>query len=169
MMEARLIKLMGIDKDGLKKLLPAAAKQSEMKKQKVTPMRLAISILLQHPKLAFSLPPFPEFKELNKPGINLLSEILDICRVSPNITTGQLLENWRNKPEYTNLNKLAMWRNDVQDDKREDVFFDILENFLTIHIKTKIENLKMKERAGEVLSSTEKKELATLLMDQLKH
>ena len=169
MMEARLIKLMGIDKDGLKKLLPAAAKQPEMKKQKVTPMRLAISILLQHPKLAFSLPPFPEFKELNKPGINLLSEILDICRVSPNITTGQLLENWRNKPEYTNLNKLAMWCNDVQDDKREDVFFDILENFLTIHIQTKIEKLKLKERAGDVLSITEKNELATLLMEQLKH
>ena len=168
MMEERLTKLLGIEKEGLKKLLPVAKKQVEVKKQKVTPMRLAISILLQYPKLGFSLPPFPEFKELNKPGINLLSEILDICRVSPNITTGQLLENWRNKPEYTNLNKLAMWNNDVQNDKREDVFFDVLENFLTIHIKTKIEHLKLKERAGEELSKTEKKELSTLLMEQLK-
>ena len=168
MMEERLTKLLGIEKEGLKKLLPAAIKQSEVKKQKATPMRLVISILLQHPKLGFSLPPFPEFNELNKPGINLLIEILDICRVSPNITTGQLLENWRNKPEYTNLNKLAMWNNDVQENKREDVFFDILENFLTTHIKTKIEKLKLKERAGELLTSSEKKELSTLLMEQLK-
>ncbi len=167
MIEDKLIKLLGIEKESLKKLLPAAGILAEPKKQKATPMRLAIALLLQHPKLAFSLPEFPEFKMLDLPGINLLSEILDICRVSPNLSTGQLLENWRGKPEYSNLNKLAIWRHDIKEDKREDVFFDILENFLTTHIKTKIEKLKLKERSGKILSNIEKKELATLLMEQL--
>ncbi|MCK5818137.1 MAG: DNA primase [Psychromonas sp.] len=166
MMEEKLTKLLGIEKEGLKKLLPAASILVKPKKQKSTPMRLAISILLQHPKLAFSLPLFPEFKIIDLPGINLLCEILDICRARQDLSTGQLLENWRDKPEYSNLSKLAIWNNDVEEDKHEDVFFDILENFLTIHIKTKIEKLKLKERSGKILSSIEKKELVTLLMEQ---
>jgi len=167
MIEDKLIKLLGIEKESLKKLLPTTTTLPAPKKQKVTPMRLAISLLLQHPKIAFSLAEFPEFKMLDLPGINLLSQILDICRVTDNLSTGQLLENWRGKPEYTSLNKLAIWQHDVEEDKREDVFFDILENFLTIHIKTKIEKLKLKERSGTMLSNIEKKELATLLMEQL--
>lgn len=170
MMKERLIVLLGVDEDSLKKLLPDAQKtNNNHKKQKVTPMRLAISVLLQHPNVAYGLPEFPEFKEMNLPGITLLDSLLEICRIHPNITTGQLLEHWREKPEYNQLNKLAVWQNDVKEENYEAVFLDILESFLNSHINNKIEFLKQKERSGEVLTNEERKQLASLLLEQKQH
>ncbi|MCG6200429.1 DNA primase [Psychromonas antarctica] len=167
MMKERLIILLGVDEDGLKKLLPDAKKiEQKNKKQKVTPMRLAVSLLLQHPSIAYGLPEFPEFKELNLPGITLLNSLLEICRITPNINTGVLLEHWRERPEYKQLTKLAAWQNDVNEEKYEAVFLDILENFLNLHISNKIEFLKQKERAGRILSSEETLQLFSLLREQ---
>jgi len=167
MMKERLVVLLGVDEDGLKKLLPDAQKANNKdKKQKVTPMRLVISLLLQHPNVAYGLPEFPEFKEMTLPGLTLLNSLLEICRITPNITTGQLLEHWREKPEYKQLNKLAVWQNDVQEEKYEAVFLDILENFLNLHLSNKIEFLKQKERSGAVLTSEETLQLASLLLEQ---
>ncbi|MFT6985143.1 MAG: DNA primase [Psychromonas sp.] len=170
MMKERLVVLLGVDEDGLKKLLPDAQKtENKNKKQKVTPMRLAISLLLQHPSMAYGLPEFPEFKELNLPGITLLNSLLEICRLTPHITTGQLLEHWRDKPEYKQLNKLAVWENDIKKEKYEDFFLDTLENFLNLYINNKVEFLKQKERAGTILSSEEMHQLFSLLREQKQH
>jgi len=167
MMEERLTKLLGIELEGLQKLLPQ--KKDNVKqtvKNKTTPMRLAISILLQHPNIAYGLPDFPEFKEIQLPGLSLLNSILDICRVTPNITTGQLLEHWRETPQSKQLNQLAIWQNDVKEDKYEDTFLDILENFLNLHLNNKIEYLKQKARSTESLTAQETQQLAVLLSEQ---
>ena len=167
MMKERLIVLLGVDEDGLKKLLPDSQKTNNNdKKQKVTPMRLAISILLQHPNVAYGIPEFPEFKEMKLPGLSLLNSLLDICRISPTITTGQLLEHWREQPEYKQLNKLAVWQNNIGDSQYEDYFFDTLESFLNMHINNKIEQLKQKERSGIGLTNQERKQLISLLIEQ---
>ena len=167
MMKERMIVLLGVDEDGLKKLLPDPQKiNNNDNKQKVTPMRLAISLLLQHPNVAYDLPEFPEFKEMNLPGLNLLNSLLEICRITPNITTGQLLEHWREKPEYKQLNKLAVWQNNIGESEYEAYFFDTLESFLNSHINNKIELLKQKERSGMALTSEERKQLISLLLEQ---
>ncbi|WP_022942716.1 DNA primase [Psychromonas hadalis] len=167
MMEERLTKLLGIELEGLKKLLPKKEDSNKKnKKSKTTPMRLAISLLLQHPNIAYGLPDFPEFQEMQLPGLTLLNSLLELCRVSPNITTGQLLEHWREKPQGKQLNQLAVWQNDVEEDKYEDVFLDILENFLNLHLNNKIEFLKQKDRSSETLTSKEKRQLTMLLMEQ---
>ncbi|WP_094751571.1 DNA primase [Psychromonas sp. CD1] len=164
MMEERLITLLGVEKSALIKLMSQRSISSPSKQsKKVTPMRLAISLLLQHPKIAYDLPLFPEFKEINLPGLSLLNQLLDICRTNPHINTGQLLEYWRDKPESQQLKKLAVWNNHVDDRKYEDVFLDILEKFLTLHINQKIEQLKMKSRKGETLTSAEILQLTSLL------
>ncbi|ABM02177.1 DNA primase [Psychromonas ingrahamii 37] len=170
MMEGRLIALLGIEKEGLNKLLPAAASNSRIdKRQKVTPMRLAISVLLQHPNIAYGLPEFPEFKEMTLPGLSLLNSLLEICRTTPTITTGQLLEHWREKPESSQLNKLAVWQNDIKEDYYEAFFLDTLENFLNFHLTSKIEFLKQKSRLGQALTSAETQQLALLLAEQKQH
>ncbi len=167
MMEERLITLLGIEKEGLNKLLPTAkAAAKSDKKQKVTPMRLAISVLLQHPGIAYGLPEFPEFKEMNLPGLSLLNSLLDICRITPHITTGQLLEHYRDKPEGKQLNKLAVWQNDIKEENYEAFFLDTLENFLNLHLVNRIEFLKQKARSGQALSSAETQQLALLLIEQ---
>ncbi len=170
MMDEKLINLLGIEKEGLKKLLPRSQEQNKNKiKQKATPMRLAISVLLQHPNVAFDLPLFPEFQEMNLPGLPLLNSLLEICRNSPNITTGQLLEHWRDAPEYKQLQTLAIWENNIDDDNYEAFFLDTLENFLNLHLQYKIEYLKQKARTGNALTSEETQQLAALLVEQKQH
>lgn len=167
MMEERLTKLLGIELEGLQKLLPQKESNSKPAiKNKTTPMRLAISLLLQHPNIAYGLPNFPEFKEIQLPGLSLLNSLLDICRMSPNITTGQLLEHWRETPQSKQLNQLAVWQNDVKEDKHEDLFLDILENFLNLHLNNKIEHLKQKARSSDALTIEETQQLAILLSEQ---
>lgn len=167
MMETRLISLLGIEKEGLSKLLPAA-KTVERKQtsQKITPMRLAISLLLQHPQMAYQLTEIPEFKEIQIPGLTLLNTLLEICRVTPHLSTGLLLEHWRGEPQEKQLITLATWNNQVQEDKFEEVFFDILDNFLSLHLTQRIEHLKHRSRQGEVLSAEETLQLAKLLKEQ---
>ena len=112
MMETRLISLLGIEKEGLQKLLPAPQKVTKKQtSHKITPMRLAISILLQNPQMAYQ----------------------------------------------------------VQEDKYEEVFFDILDNFLRLHLTQRIEFLKQKSRQGEVLTAKETLQLAQLLKEQKQH
>jgi DNA primase len=167
MMEEKLIKLLGIDKDGLKKLLPdSKSVHGADKKHKVTPMRLAISVLLQHPSIAYGLPEFPELKEIDLPGMSLFNSLLEICRITPNINTGKLLERWREKPESAQLNKLAVWQNDVKEGNYEAVFLDTLEKFLNLHLSNKIEYLKQKERTGQSLTKEEKIQLLQLVQQQ---
>jgi len=69
-------------------------------------------------------------------------------------------------PEYKLLNKLAIWENDIGEDKYEAQFFDILDKFLSSHLNNKIELLKQKERSGGILTSEETLELASLLLEQ---
>lgn len=167
MMEERLTKLLGIELEGLQKLLPKKENANNKEiKNKTTPMRLAISILLQHPNIAYGLPDFPEFKEIQLPGLTLLNALLEICRTNPNITTGQLLEHWRETPQSKQLNQLAVWQNDVKEDKYEDLFLDTLEKFLNLHLNNKIEYLKQKARSSNALTTEETQQLAILLSEQ---
>jgi len=170
MMETRLLSLLGIEKEGLKKLLPAAQTvEKKVTSQKITPMRLAISLLLQNPQMVYQLPEIPEFKEIQIPGLTLLNSLLEICRETPHLSTGLLLEHWRSKPEEKLLITLATWKHQVQEDKYEQVFFDILDNFLTMHMTQRIEFLKQKSRQGGILSIEETLQLDKLLREQKQH
>jgi len=170
MMETRLLSLLGIEKEGLKKLLPAAQTvEKKVTSQKITPMRLAISLLLQNPQMVYQLPEIPEFKEMQIPGLTLLNSLLEICRKTPHLSTGLLLEHWRSKPEEKLLITLATWKHQVQEDKYEQVFFDILDNFLTMHMTQRIEFLKQKSRQGGILSIEETLQLDKLLREQKQH
>ncbi|TEW52310.1 DNA primase [Psychromonas algicola] len=170
MMETRLISLLGIEKEGLQKLLPAPqAVEKKATSQKITPMRLAISLLLQDPQMAYQLAEIPEFKEMQIPGLTLLNSLLEICRVTPHLSTGLLLEHWRNEPEEKLLITLATWKHQVQEDKYEEVFFDILDKFLSMHLTQRIEFLKQKSRQGETLTKEETLQLTQLIKEQKQH
>ena len=119
--------------------------------------------------MAYQLSEIPEFKEMQIPGLTLLNSLLEICRETPHLSTGLLLEHWRNKPEEKLLITLATWEHQVQEDKYEQVFFDILDNFLTIHLTQRIEFLKQKSRQGEILTAEERLQLAQLLKEQKQH
>ncbi len=77
--------------------------------QPMTPVRLAITLLLKQPDLA-QLPNLPtQWKDLKKPGISLLTELLETIQETPSLATnkGALFERWRGREEARHLSKLA--------------------------------------------------------------
>ncbi len=75
--------------------------------QKPTLMQQAITMLLQHPHLAQTLEETVSWKHLQIPGSQILQQLLDLLLSDPNIHTGAILEQWRDNPEFSALNKLA--------------------------------------------------------------
>ena len=71
-------------------------------------VRHAIALLLQKPGLAAGLPPPYPFVALRQPGIELLTELIAIGSVRPEITTGVLLSQFDEREEAPALRKLAM-------------------------------------------------------------
>lgn len=79
-----------------------------------TPLRLAIALLLQDPKVSFGLAVQPALKHIKMAGVDLLITLLDITRTQQ-LSSAQLLEEFRNKPEHGTLKKIAQWEHQVAD------------------------------------------------------
>ncbi|MCQ8869405.1 DNA primase [Vibrio splendidus] len=131
---------------------------------KRTPMREVIALLIQNPSYADMVPDLSSVKGLQLPGLSLFVEVLDICRVNPHISTGQLLEHWRENKHEALLSRLASWEIPLDEDNQEDIFLDSLDNILAQCVEKQIENLQAKARSVG-LSAEEKRELLALMLD----
>ncbi|MCH2086144.1 MULTISPECIES: DNA primase [unclassified Pseudoalteromonas] len=125
------------------------------RKFKITPMRQAIGILLQHPSLATSIAYMPELAEMKIAGIELFLRIQHLALEREGITTAQILESFRDGAEYDALVKLATWQHQINDDRLETVFkntFKFIEDqclnyrLETLLIKDKTQGLSSEER-----------------------
>jgi len=131
---------------------------------KRTPMREVIALLIQNPSYAEMVPDLSSVKNLTVPGLSLLLEVLEYCQLHPNITTGQLLEQWRNSSQSALMLRLAGWEIPLDDDNEKDIFLDSLDRILSQCVEKQIENLQAKERSVG-LSAEEKRELLALMLD----
>jgi DNA primase len=129
---------------------------------KVTPVRLAIALLLEQPKIAESLGNVEVLKPLSVPGIPLLIQVLEICLHKPNIKSAQLLENFRGTEQGKQLAKLMCWQHHIEPDAAEDVFLDSIEKLLNNFVEQRTEVLLQKARLGQ-MTLIEKQELQALL------
>jgi DNA primase len=76
--------------------------------QPFTPLRLAIALLLQHPELAtVAAGDSGDWRTLERPGVALLAELIDLASAYPGLSAGALLERWRDSEHYTHLQRLA--------------------------------------------------------------
>jgi DNA primase len=85
----------------------ATSTLNAQKSLKRSPMRMAIALLLQHPQLVQSLPDAREQWIL--PGSELLKELIDLLKQTPQLTTAVLVEYWRDRAEHVLLSQLASW------------------------------------------------------------
>jgi DNA primase len=86
----------------------------EYQKPRPTPIRTAIALLLDNPRLAAVADSVEDdWTAWNIPGIPLLRQLLEIIRSQPTLNKAALLERWRNRPEFVPLNKLASYRFDI--------------------------------------------------------
>lgn len=71
-------------------------------------VRHAIHLLLHQPALAQELPDPLPFQGLRVPGIDLLAELVALCRQRPDANTAILLERFSSRPEAEALHNLAV-------------------------------------------------------------
>jgi DNA primase len=111
-----LARILRIDSQHLKKFT------SPQKNQKISsliqqlkpnsPIRIALSVLLQYPYLISALDLSTTLPVLSSPdieikGADLLIELLSLLEATPTLTTGALLEHWREQPFIDKITQLA--------------------------------------------------------------
>lgn len=135
-------------------------------KMKKTPLRLLIALLLQKPSLVHLIsehdPELLSIRGLNVPGSELLYQLAKLSLDNEGITTGQLVEYWRGRDEYSALEKLAMWNHLIEEENFEDTFAYNLDIIYAQVIEQHINKLIAKERESS-LTPQEKQELMKLL------
>lgn len=93
-------------------------------------IRLAVAALLAQPSLAGKVEKPEALAQLKHAGIPLLLELIEQLRGEPDLTTAQILEHYRDKPESAALHKLAAYEfpnPDNEADLLEKVFQDALQ------------------------------------------
>ncbi|ALZ77387.1 DNA primase [Rheinheimera sp. F8] len=129
---------------------------------KITPMRRAIALLLQHPALATVMPQAPELAQANLPGIEILLTLQQKLLQQPGLTTAQLLEHWRGAVEYNILSKLALWEHQVAEEQLTADFLDTFRALEDQYLQQRLEALQRKDQLTK-LSLAERQEYAMLL------
>ena len=123
-------------------------------------VRSAISLLLGQPGLADQVEKPYRFLRLDKPGVDLLAELLDIARSRPGINSAMLVEHFAERPEYPSLQKLMAAMSVGEPESQRMEFISALERMEHQSLMQRRDFLSA--RRGE-LSDDEKAELRTLL------
>ncbi|AGA89402.1 DNA primase, catalytic core [Thioflavicoccus mobilis 8321] len=105
----RLAELARLPSGYLAATRPARPRQSLPRTRlTLTPMRLALAILLQHPELHEHAVATPDhWRQLAKPGTILLEKLLETLVSHPSLTPSALLERWRDGDEWRHLHRLS--------------------------------------------------------------
>ncbi|WP_028774295.1 DNA primase [Shewanella waksmanii] len=109
-----------------------------------TPLRLAIALLVQHPKLGNGLPIQPALQHIKMNGIALLINLLDITR-DTEINSAQLLEQFRGEEQLATLKKLTQWEHQVADENLAQEFKKALVWLNNQYIEQRYQELSLKQ------------------------
>lgn len=137
----------------------AAAKKAES--FKITPMRRAIGLLLQHPQVAATIPLHPQLQGLKIAGMKLLLALHEQTHQGCH-STAQLLERWRDSKEESALRQLARWEHHLDDEAVLRELCDIFVYFIDQFMEQRASQLLEKERQSP-LTQAEKREYQELL------
>jgi DNA primase len=123
-------------------------------------VRSAISLLLAQPGLADLVEKPYRFLGLDKPGVGLLAELLDIARSRPGINSAVLVEHFAERPEYPSLQKLMAALSVGEPEIQRLEFMSALER---MEHQSLIQRRNSLSARRDQLSDAEKAELRTLL------
>ena len=113
MLEQRLAEITKTNMATLNRHLEKPAQQRKKAARKsstatMTPIRMAITIVLQYPILAREIDNLDAIAQVKQPGINIFIELVETLHHHPHLTTAALLERWRDKENGAHLQKLAL-------------------------------------------------------------
>lgn len=131
-----------------------------------SPMRLAIALLAQYPQLAKTLSEqqYTILKTLDLPGGLLLSKLALLLKDSPHLTSGMVLEHWReDEYHYKILKQLMQFPITIPTIGIQAEFHDLLNHLRKLAMQHSIDKL-LQEAKQSVLSEEEKKHLYQLIL-----
>jgi DNA primase len=144
-----LARITRIDVDRLEQLATLQTTEKMPQSAQViqrTPARIAIALLLQHPNIYYEHPHvFENNSFINQPQSTLNKLIAQIA-THPEVTTGMLLETFRNTPEFEALTKLAAWDHKVPQEALARECIDTLTFLSKQEHESKIQTLIAKAR-----------------------
>ncbi|WP_434525772.1 DNA primase [Photorhabdus asymbiotica] len=161
-MRQELGNMIGIpDAVQLEHLLPQRLENGnnyQMPQLKPTTMRILIGLLVQNPHLAALVPPLQGIMQAKIAGLALFMELVEVCLTQPGLTTGQLLEQYRDTKFSKQLEKLATW-NDIQvEEIAENTFRDALDHLVDSALEERLDILIARART-EGLTQEEREEV----------
>lgn len=163
----QLGRLIGRTREQLNNRLKTPKQQHSIERKfKITPMRQAIGILIQHPQMAKSVPYLPDLAQMNIAGIGLLLRLQHQALQKEDVTTAQLLEFFRGTDDYDPLTKLATWQHQINEERLETVFQNTFKFIEDQCLNYRLETLLIKDKT-QGLNSDERLE-CHLLMTALK-
>jgi DNA primase len=125
-------------------------------------VRSAIALLLAQPGLAERVDRPYGFLRLDKPGVELLAELIDLARSRPGINPASLVEHYAERPEYPALHKLMAAAAVGEPEAQQVEFFEALARMEQQAVAQRRDALVAKSREG-ALSDADKAELRELL------
>ncbi|UDG80024.1 DNA primase [Candidatus Steffania adelgidicola] len=128
---------------------------------KRTSMRMLIALLIQCPRLSDLVPTIQGLEQETQPGVSLFIKLVQTCQAHPGLTTGQLLECYRENKAYRQLETLAIWNHMIIDEMLEATFVDTLASFYSSILEARQEALIARDRT-QGLKPEERKELWSL-------
>ncbi len=173
LMYKRLADLVGINETKLQRE-PAAAEPPQPKPQdtarrsnrevRQNATRDAIALLLQHPELAAETDIPESFAASSIQGFGLLHALYRTARDNPSITSSALLERWRDKQDFSIVQKLMQRNVFGTDEKAEQaaVFRDAIQRLILKYNDERFEALEVKLKQSG-LDETELEEYKALL------
>ena len=132
-----------------------------------TLVRSAIAMLLTNPSLAQEVTLPHAFAGLDKPGIPLLTELLDFLQARPGINTALLLEHFAGREESAALQKLALTEFPGEPEALRAEFTDAIRKLAEQTTQQRLDGLIRKQSEG-ALDDAEKGELRALLARKAK-
>lgn len=153
-----------LDDRQLEKFLPKVAPKANISlppRIKRTTMRTLIGLLVQHPQLSILVTKTTELNQATLAGVPLFIELVQICQAQPELTTGQLLENYRENTVYSQLKTLATWNHMIIDEMIEVTFLDTLASLYDSILEFRQEVLIARDRTNGLLAE-ERQELWSL-------
>ncbi|RDI98621.1 DNA primase [Dyella solisilvae] len=125
-------------------------------------VRSAIALLLAQPGVADQVERPYGFLRLDKPGVELLAELIDLARSRPGINPAMLVEHFAERPEYAALQKLMAAMVVGEPETQREEFLDALSRMEQQAVIQRRDYLTAKSREG-TLDAAEKAELRELL------
>jgi DNA primase len=113
-------------------------------------VRLAVSLLLQNPRLAALDCDLEGLRASGVAGADLLVQLLELFRNNPNMTTGAALERWRDTPTLSQLTRLLTLEQLLSDAEVEQEFLDATRSIAARGVEARLEQLHARLKRGDL-------------------